>query len=97
MTGEFCIDCRFPYDNGVMGGNLWFMGTTEAAALLAAERVVEACQECPGVIKPFPGGVASSGSRAGSHYSSLFASTNERFCPTDSSDVGVQKRTCPAE
>jgi formylmethanofuran--tetrahydromethanopterin N-formyltransferase len=41
MAGEFCIDRRFPYHDGVMGGNLWFMGTTEEAALLAAERAVD--------------------------------------------------------
>ena len=89
MAGEFCIDRRFPYHDGVMGGNLWFMGKTEEAALLAAERAVDACQRCPGVITPFPGGVASSGSKAGSHYSFLFASTNDRFCPTLADDEQV--------
>ena len=82
MGGDFCIDRRFAYDDGVMGGNLWFMGSTEEAALSAAGRAVAACQNCPGVITPFPGGVASSGSKAGSHYNFLFASTNDRFCPS---------------
>ncbi len=42
MGGEFCIDRRFAYRDGVMGGNLWFMATSEDASLLAAERAVEA-------------------------------------------------------
>lgn len=82
MGGEFLIDRRFPYGNGVMGGNLWFIATSEEASLNAAERAVAACRRIPGVITPFPGGVAASGSKAGSRRSFLFASTNDPFCPT---------------
>jgi formylmethanofuran--tetrahydromethanopterin N-formyltransferase len=35
-----------------------------------------------GVILPFPGGIARSGSKVGSRYSGLMASTNESLCPT---------------
>ena len=90
MGGEFCIDRRFTYHDGVMGGNLWFMATSEDASLLAAEKAVEACQEIPGVITPFPGGIASSGSKAGSRYNFLFASTNDPFCPTLMNHPGVR-------
>jgi formylmethanofuran--tetrahydromethanopterin N-formyltransferase len=82
MGGEFCIDRRFPWHDGVMGGNLWFMAATEEASLEAAERAVEACASVPGVITPFPGGIAASGSKAGSRYKFLIASTNVPFCPT---------------
>jgi formylmethanofuran--tetrahydromethanopterin N-formyltransferase len=34
------------------------------------------------VIMPFPGGIARSGSKVGSRYSGLIASTNESLCPT---------------
>jgi len=81
MGGDFCIDRRFPFADGVMGGNLWFMATSEDASLHAAELAVAACEACPGVITPFPGGIAASGSKAGSRYKFLFASTNEPFCP----------------
>lgn len=90
MGGEFCIDRRFGWHDGVMGGNLWFMATSEDSSLEAAERAVEACLQSPGVITPFPGGVASSGSKAGSNYSFLFASTNHPFCPTLKGTPGVQ-------
>ena len=90
MGGDFCVDRRFRYDNGVMGGNLWFMATSEEASLLAAEKAVAACEASPGVITPFPGGIAASGSKAGSRYSFLFASTNEAFCPELVNQPGVQ-------
>ncbi len=92
MGGDFCIDRRFGYHDGVMGGNLWFMATTEAASLEAAERAVEACQHVPGVITPFPGGVAASGSKAGSRHKFMFASTNEAFCPTLLDRPGVKSQ-----
>ena len=90
MGGDFCIDRRFSYHDGIMGGNLWFMATSEEASLEAAERAVAACQHVPGVITPFPGGVAASGSKAGSRYKFLVASTNDSFCPTLKGRVGVE-------
>ncbi len=82
LGGEFVVDRRFAFADGLMGGNLWFMGNTEDAALEAARRGRDAAAAVPGVILPFPGGVAASGSKAGSRYSFSVASTYEKFCPT---------------
>lgn len=82
LGGEFVLDRRFGYRDGLMGGNLWFMGATLDAALLAAERAAAAAAAVPGVILPFPGGVAASGSKAGSRYKFAIASTYEAYCPT---------------
>lgn len=82
MAGEFVLDRRFGYRDGLMGGNLWFMGRDEFAALTAADRAREAVAAVSGVIMPFPGGIAASGSKAGSRYSFSIASTNHPFCPT---------------
>ena len=49
---------------------------------------VEALDQIPGVIAPFPGGIAGSGSKAGSSYPFLFASTNHPYCPTLRSTLG---------
>lgn len=88
LAGEFVIDRRFCYADGLMGGNLWFMGADLDAALEAAERAHAAVQATPGVIAPFPGGVAASGSKAGSRYSFSIASTYEKFCPTLRAQLG---------
>ncbi len=92
MSGEFVIDRRFGFRDGIMGGNLWFFGETNDAALDAAERGVAALAKFPEVITPFPGGVASSGSKAGSRYSFLFASTNHPFCPTLREKLGGESQ-----
>lgn len=90
LGGEFVIDRRFGFRDGLMGGNLWFLGTTVDAALLAAERAAAAAARVPGVILPFPGGIAASGSKAGSRYKFSIASTYEKFCPTLREKLGEQ-------
>ncbi len=92
LAGEFIIDRRFGYRDGLMGGNLWFMGRDLDAALLAAERARAAAQAVPGVILPFPGGVAASGSKAGSRYKFTVASTYEAYCPTLRDRLGEKSR-----
>ena len=88
MGGEFMIDRRFGFKDGVMGGNLWFFADSVDASLAAAELGVEALDQISGVIAPFPGGIAGSGSKAGSSYPFLFASTNHPYCPTLRSTLG---------
>src|SRR5207237_439263 len=83
---------RFGYHDGLMGGNLWFMGRDEGAALLAAERARDAAAAVPGVVMPFPGGIAASGSKAGSRYKFSVASTYAEFCPTLRGRLGDRSR-----
>ncbi|WP_373650666.1 formylmethanofuran--tetrahydromethanopterin N-formyltransferase [Schlesneria sp. DSM 10557] len=92
MGGEFIIDRRFGFSDGVMGGNLWFFAESLDASLAAAELGVAALAKVPGTIAPFPGGIAASGSKAGSAYSFLFASTNHPFCPTLRKKLGDQSQ-----
>lgn len=92
LSGEFVLDRRFGYRDGLMGGNLWFMGTTADGALEAAVRARDAAAKIPGVILPFPGGVAASGSKAGSRYKFSIASTYEAFCPTLREKLGEKSR-----
>jgi formylmethanofuran--tetrahydromethanopterin N-formyltransferase len=81
LGGEFILDEQLGYTDGLMGGNLWFFGESQDAALAAAEAGVAAVRACPGVIMPFPGGIAGSGSKAGSKYGFMVASTYEKYCP----------------
>jgi formylmethanofuran--tetrahydromethanopterin N-formyltransferase len=90
MGGEFEISRRFGFRGGVMGGNLWFMGLSVDAAIAAASAAAEAADAAPGVVTTFPGGVASSASKAGSKYKFLIASTFEKYCPTLREELGDQ-------
>lgn len=82
MDGEFLVEETTGKVNAIGGGNLLVMAETLDAALLASEKAVEAMRTVPNIILPFPGGVVRSGSKVGSKYAALHASTNDAFCPT---------------
>jgi len=92
LSGEFVIERGFGYRDGLMGGNLWFFGSDADSALAAAERAAAAASQTPGVILPFPGGIASSGSKAGSRYKFMIASTFAEYCPTLRDQLASQSR-----
>jgi formylmethanofuran--tetrahydromethanopterin N-formyltransferase len=82
MDGEFTCEDRFGTAKGVAGGNLLLCGRTQQAALGAAETAVAAIRMVSDVALPFPGGIVRSGSKVGSRYKKLKASTNDAYCPT---------------
>jgi formylmethanofuran--tetrahydromethanopterin N-formyltransferase len=82
MEGEFLVQERFGAVEGVAGGNIIMLGREAESALRAAEAAADAMRTVEGVIMPFPGGIARSGSKVGSRYSALPASTNHVLCPT---------------
>src|SRR6185503_5136387 len=92
LSGEFVCERRCGWADGLMGGNLWFFGATADAALEGAMKAAEAASAVPGVILPFPGGVASSGSKAGSKYKFMIASTYAEFCPTLREKLGERSK-----
>ena len=82
MEGEFLTEELYGAKKAVAGGNFLIMGEEERSTLEAAERAVEAIHTVPRIITPFPGGLCRSGSKVGSKYAFLKASTNTPFCPT---------------
>jgi formylmethanofuran--tetrahydromethanopterin N-formyltransferase len=82
MDGEFVAQESTGVVKGVGGGNLLLLARDTDAALAAAQSAVAAMRQLRNVIMPFPGGVVRSGSKVGSKYPSLGASTNDAFCPS---------------
>jgi formylmethanofuran--tetrahydromethanopterin N-formyltransferase len=82
MDGEFLIEDMAGVEKGVAGGNIILQAVDAPTALAAARRASEALQNVPEIITPFPGGVARSGSKVGSRYKGMIASTSGGFCPT---------------
>ncbi|MDM7934080.1 MAG: formylmethanofuran--tetrahydromethanopterin N-formyltransferase, partial [Methanothrix sp.] len=80
ISGEFLVEESFGAVDGIAGGNFLILGQNQMSALTAAEAAVGAISRVPGTITPFPGGVVSSGSKVGSRYKFLKASTNSVFC-----------------
>ncbi len=83
MDGEFLCESSAGYvDTAVGGGNLFVVAASRKAALAATQAAARAASAVPDAILPFPGGIVRSGSKIGSRYKSLVASTNHPYCPT---------------
>ena len=82
MDGEFLVQESTGMVRAIGGGNFLILATSQETVLNAAETAIEAMKQVPNVIMPFPGGVVRSGSKVGSKYPKMFASTNDAFCPT---------------
>ncbi|HWA58016.1 MAG TPA: formylmethanofuran--tetrahydromethanopterin N-formyltransferase [Gemmatimonadales bacterium] len=82
MDGEFLVEETTSVVSAVGGGNFLILAETQPQALTACEAAIAAMKKVPNVIMPFPGGVVRSGSKVGSRYKALSASTNDAFCPT---------------
>src|SRR5436190_11340038 len=77
MDGEFLCEATTGLTKkAVGGGNLLIMGLSTRATLAAAEVAVSAIEKIPDAIAPFPGGIVRSGSKVGSKYKGVPASTN---------------------
>ncbi|MCA9057153.1 MAG: formylmethanofuran--tetrahydromethanopterin N-formyltransferase [Planctomycetaceae bacterium] len=82
MDGEFVCEDEFGTMKGIGGGNLLICGADAVTALAAARAARDAIAALPDVIMPFPSGIVRSGSKVGARYPQLPASTNDRWCPS---------------
>jgi formylmethanofuran--tetrahydromethanopterin N-formyltransferase len=82
MDGEFLTEATTGRVDAVGGGNFLVLAESQPQALAACEAAIIEMKKMPNVIMPFPGGVVRSGSKVGSKYPALGASTNDAFCPT---------------
>jgi formylmethanofuran--tetrahydromethanopterin N-formyltransferase len=82
MDGEFLCEEDTARVDAVGGGNFLLLGRSLDAVAKSCRAATTAIAMLPGVITPFPGGATRSGSKVGSKYSGLVASTNETFCPS---------------
>lgn len=91
MDGEFLIEHTTGFMEGVVGGgNILILGRSFDEVIIAAEAAVEAASAINDVILPFPGGIVRSGSKVGSKYAGLRASTNNAFCPVLRGEPGSE-------
>lgn len=82
MDGEFVCEATTARTAAVGGGNFLVLSEQLGGALRACETAMDAMRQLNNVIMPFPGGVARSGSKVGSRYKWMTASTNHVYCPT---------------
>lgn len=82
MDGEFLCEDVFGAQKGIGGGNLLVCGASQIETLAAVRAAATAINDLDDVILPFPAGIVRSGSKVGSQYPQLKASTSHKWCPT---------------
>ena len=82
MDGEFLCEDVFGTKKGIGGGNLLVCGASQLETLAAVRAAASAIGDLEDVIMPFPAGIVRSGSKVGSKYPQLKASTSDKWCPT---------------
>lgn len=82
MHGEFLCEETTGIVPAIGGGNFLVLAKTSRHGLTACEKAVKAIRKVHGAVTTFPGGIVGSGSKIGSKYKFMPASTNEVFCPT---------------
>ena len=82
MDGEFLCEETTGFQRAIGGGNILVFARSLSQVLLACEAAIDAISTLPNIILPFPGGGVRSGSKVGSKYEALSASTNHPYCPT---------------
>ena len=82
MDEEFVCEQDTARVDAVGGGNFLMIGEDMESVTIACRAAVEAIRSLPDVITPFAGGATRSGSKVGSKYKGMVASTNEAYCPT---------------
>ena len=88
MDGEFMCEETTGRVPAIGGGNFLLLAKNRNSCLTACEIAVEIMSKMDNIITPFPGGVVRSGSKVGSKYKALIASTNDAFCPSLSGITG---------
>ena len=82
MDGEFVVEQRLGIEKGIAGGNFLIQTVDQESGLDSARRAIETLDAISGIVTPFPAGVVRSGSKVGSKYKALRASTSDGYCPT---------------
>ncbi len=82
MDGEFMCEEMTARVPAIGGGNFLLLSKNRESCLAACEIAVKVMSKIENIITPFPGGVVRSGSKVGSKYKALIASTNDAFCPS---------------
>jgi len=82
MEGEFLCEESTGIVKAIGGGNFFVLGKDVISVLTACEAAISAMRQVPEVIMPFPAGIVRAGSKVGSRYAGMIASTNHAYCPT---------------
>ncbi len=87
---DFQIEEKFKINNGIMGGNFWYLCETPEAVLTAGEDAINAIMDVEGAITPFD--VCSAASKPETNYPEIGPTTNHYYCPSLKERLGDESK-----
>lgn len=87
---DFQIEEKFKLNDGIMGGNFWYLCSTPEAVLEAGEIALEAIENVEGAIAPFD--ICSAASKPETNYPEIGPTTNHVYCPSLKDKLGDESK-----
>ena len=87
---DFQIEEKFKINDGIMGGNFWYLCQTPEAVLNAGDAIIEAIGEVEGAIAPFD--ICSAASKPETNFPEIGPTTNHFYCPSLKGKLGDKSK-----
>lgn len=87
---DFQIEEKFKLNDGIMGGNFWYLCSTPEAVLEAGEKALKAIENVEGAIAPFD--ICSAASKPETNYPEIGPTTNHVYCPSLKDKLGDESK-----
>lgn len=87
---DFQIEEKFKLNNGIMGGNFWYLCSTPEVVLEAGEKALKAIENVEGAIAPFD--ICSAASKPETNYPEIGPTTNHVYCPSLKDKLGDESK-----
>lgn len=87
---DFQIEEKFALNEGIMGGNFWYLCDSEEAVLKGGKAALDAIEAVEGAITPFD--VCSAASKPETNYPEIGPTTNHKYCPSLKEKLGDESK-----
>lgn len=87
---DFQIEEKFKLNDGIMGGNFWYLCSTPEAVLEAGEKALKAIENVEGAIAPFD--ICSAASKPETNFPEIGPTTNHVYCPSLKDKLGDESK-----
>ena len=87
---DFQIEEKFKINDGIMGGNFWYLCNTQKAVLDAGDAIIDTIMSIDGVITPFD--VCSAASKPETNFPEIGPTTNHVYCSSLKEKLGSQSK-----
>lgn len=90
VVPDFQIEEKFKINDGIMGGNIWYLCESPEAVLDAGKLALDAIESVEGAVAPFD--ICSAASKPETNYPEIGPTTNHYYCPSLKEKLGEESK-----